>query len=164
MLNKLVQVNRITLGGLGADPSRWAIFVIFWQKNSQFSAVWNTFHTISESFEWTKLLNFQSHLKKLNLLSFSSLSPLSPLLTGQVQILVRSKTRLNALNVLDLISPLIAPLYYADKDYTLSKKQHFCCSRIALLETRIALYCSLLLSYCSRIALLFSYCSRIALI
>ena len=42
----------------GEAPSRWAIFVIFQQKNSHFSAIW-TFCANAEPFESTELRNLE---------------------------------------------------------------------------------------------------------
>ena len=93
VLNKLVQLNRITKGVLGRIPqiAYWTIFVIFREKIAN-SVIWMTFHTFSETFERTKLLKIESCLKEQNL--FGPL-PL-PLFTSQFQIQVESKTRLNA--------------------------------------------------------------------
>ena len=66
-------------------------FCNFSEKNYQFSAKWNSFRTFLEPFEKTNLLKFKSYLKGLNLFS-----PLPHLLTSQVQMQVKSKTRLNA--------------------------------------------------------------------
>ena len=78
MLIKLVQLKRITdedleaklpaagsYGGLRTKPPVVErFFVIFWAKNSAFNDVWITFCTFSDPFERTKLLRFESQLKK----------------------------------------------------------------------------------------------------
>ena len=70
-LNKLVQLNHITLKGLGADPFPLGNFYNLLGKSSQFSAIWNTFHTFLEPFERTKLLKFKRYSKN----EFSQLPP-----------------------------------------------------------------------------------------
>ena len=66
--------------------------------------IWSVAATFLEPFERIQLIKFESYLKQLKLLSLSSF------FTSQVQVQVRSKTRLNAcilgLNALrDLVSP-----------------------------------------------------------
>ena len=72
MLNKLVQLNHITLKGLGADPFPLGNFNYLLGKSSQFSAIWNTFHTFLEPFERTELLKFKRYSKNQ---IFSASSP-----------------------------------------------------------------------------------------
>ena len=67
MLNKLVQLRRVTDGGLVA-PCRWAIFVILQQENSDFNGILIKFRTFW-SHMITKLLIFKSYLKELNCLA-----------------------------------------------------------------------------------------------
>ena len=54
-MSKSVQLKHIINGGLGAKPLPLAIFKIFQQKNSHFSAIWMTFRTIVEPFESAEL-------------------------------------------------------------------------------------------------------------
>ena len=75
VLNKLVQLNRITQEDLGVDLLPLGNFSNFSEKNSKFSTIWNKFHMFSEPFEKTKLIKFNSYLKEINLLS-----PLPPYL------------------------------------------------------------------------------------
>ena len=50
-LNKLVQLKHITQRGLGAYPLQLGNFYNLLGKNSQFSAISNTFHTFLDPFE-----------------------------------------------------------------------------------------------------------------
>ena len=50
-LNKLVQLNHITQGGLGVYSLPLGNFYNLLGKNSQFSAISNTFYTFLELFE-----------------------------------------------------------------------------------------------------------------
>ena len=137
--NKLVQLNCITLGGLGVDPLPFGNLLIFREKNSQFSAIWNKFHTFSKPFKRTKILKCKSYVKGLNL--FSSV----PLLTGEVQIRDKSKTRWNAMFYLIWLAP--------PNCVTVLCRQRLCYFRTATLSLHITqlavLYYWLTQKYCS---------------
>ena len=103
--------------GVGGNaPSRWAIFVIFQQKNFHFCAIWMTFLTIVEPFESTKLLNLKI-MRKNKLSSLFSLT----LLTGGVRnIFKRFYLWVNFLNEMAKGKRTNAPS--ATMDVPLSKK------------------------------------------
>ena len=66
VLNQLAILKLITNRGLGPEPQPLDGFCDFSEKNSQFNAICITFRTFLEPIERTKLLKFESHLKKLN--------------------------------------------------------------------------------------------------
>ena len=60
-------------GGLRVKPPVAGPFFKLFGKNSSFNAIWITFCTVSEPFEITKFLRFESQLKKsLTLLQVKS--------------------------------------------------------------------------------------------
>ena len=70
--------------GLGAEPpATGQFFISFWKKNGYFIAIRITFRTISEPFERTKFLMFESQLKKsLPLLQVKSKTRLKSCISG----------------------------------------------------------------------------------
>ena len=74
-MSKLVQLKHATAAG--------RFFVIFWKKNGYFNAIRITFRSFSQPFETTKLLMFESQLKKsLRLLQVKSKARLKSCILG----------------------------------------------------------------------------------